>query len=100
MNSKYVSIYIYTGSHLVRTMYVYSNTCMYTLYDNTPSFSVCLQRTLVALCRDLTGVARSFTSKTSYMMLFDWVYPTDSVIYRDCTQQPITAVLLAIVDGG
>ncbi len=34
-----------------------------------------LQRTLVALCRDLAGIARSFTSKTSYMMLFDWMYP-------------------------
>ncbi|XP_064383025.1 exportin-7-like isoform X2 [Halichondria panicea] len=39
-----------------------------------------LKRTLVALCRDLTGVARSFTSKTSYMMLFDWVYPTVTTI--------------------
>ncbi len=69
------------------------------LYDNASSFSVCLQRTLVALCRDLTGVARSFTSKTSYMMLFDWVYPTDCVICRDCIQRPVTAVLLALVGG-
>ena len=33
------------------------------------------QRTLVGLARDLRGVAFAFNTKTSYMMLFDWLYP-------------------------
>ncbi|XP_032806398.1 exportin-7 isoform X1 [Petromyzon marinus] len=34
------------------------------------------KRTLVGLARDLRGIAFAFNSKTSYMMLFDWLYPT------------------------
>ncbi len=35
-----------------------------------------LQRTLIGLCRDLRGIAYAFNNKTSYMMLFDWMYPS------------------------
>lgn len=35
-----------------------------------------LKRTLVGLCRDLRGIAIAFSSRTSYMMLFDWIYPS------------------------
>lgn len=35
----------------------------------------CLQRTLVGLVRDLRGIAFAFNAKTSFMMLFDWMYP-------------------------
>ncbi len=82
---------MYGSFFSVYNVCVCSNICMH-LYDDASSFSVCLQRTLVALCRDLTGVARSFTSKTSYMMLFDWVYPTDCAICRDFIQRPVTPV--------
>ncbi|XP_035235887.1 exportin-7-like [Anguilla anguilla] len=34
------------------------------------------KRTLVGLVRDLRGIAFAFTAKTSFMMLFDWIYPT------------------------
>lgn len=34
-----------------------------------------LQRTLVGLVRDLRGIAFAFNAKTSFMMLFDWMYP-------------------------
>ncbi|PFX28448.1 Exportin-7 [Stylophora pistillata] len=33
------------------------------------------KRTLVGLCRDIRGLAFAFNSKSSYMMLFDWMYP-------------------------
>lgn len=40
------------------------------------------KRTLVGLCRDIRGLAFAF-SKSSYMMLFDWIYPTyTSVLLR------------------
>ncbi|XP_042861288.1 exportin-7-like isoform X3 [Penaeus chinensis] len=31
---------------------------------------------LIGLARDLRGLAYAFNTKTSYMMLFDWIYPT------------------------
>ena len=34
-----------------------------------------LQRSLIGLARDLRGVAYAFNTKTSYMMLYDWLYP-------------------------
>ncbi|KAK2573063.1 Exportin-7 [Acropora cervicornis] len=40
------------------------------------------KRTLVGLCRDIRGLSFAF-SKSSYMMLFDWIYPTyTSVLLR------------------
>uniref|UniRef100_A0A672IKI6 Exportin 7 n=1 Tax=Salarias fasciatus TaxID=181472 RepID=A0A672IKI6_SALFA len=33
------------------------------------------KRTLVGLVRDLRGIAFAFNAKTSFMMLFDWIYP-------------------------
>ena len=30
---------------------------------------------LIGLSRDLRGLAYAFNTKTSYMMLFDWIYP-------------------------
>ncbi|XP_066279027.1 exportin-7-like isoform X5 [Branchiostoma lanceolatum] len=34
------------------------------------------KRTLIGLARDLRGVVFAFNTKTSYMMLFDWMYPS------------------------
>ncbi|XP_029649457.1 exportin-7 isoform X2 [Octopus sinensis] len=34
------------------------------------------KRSLIGLARDLRGVAFAFNTKTSYMMNFDWIYPT------------------------
>lgn len=34
------------------------------------------QRTLVGLVRDLRGIAFAFNAKTSFMMLFEWMYPS------------------------
>ena len=36
------------------------------------------KKTLIGLARDLRGLANAFTTKISYMMLFDWIYPTYS----------------------
>ncbi|XP_053623394.1 exportin-7-B isoform X2 [Plodia interpunctella] len=33
------------------------------------------RKTLIGLCRDLRGLAFAFNTKTTYMMLFDWIYP-------------------------
>ncbi|XP_034838270.1 LOW QUALITY PROTEIN: exportin-7-B [Maniola hyperantus] len=33
------------------------------------------KKTLVGLARDLRGLAFAFNTKTTYMMLFDWIYP-------------------------
>lgn len=38
-------------------------------------FYILLQRTLVGLVRDLRGIAFAFNAKTSFMMLFEWMYP-------------------------
>ena len=35
-----------------------------------------VKRALIGLARDLRGVAFAFNTKTSYMMLFEWLYPT------------------------
>lgn len=43
---------------------------------NTPMKAEEAKRSLVGLARDLRGVAFAFNTKTSYMMLFDWIYPT------------------------
>lgn len=43
---------------------------------DTPLFAAdeC-KKALIGLSRDLRGLAFSFNTKTSYMMLFDWMYP-------------------------
>jgi exportin-7 len=33
------------------------------------------KKALIGLSRDLRGLAFAFNTKTSYMMLFDWMYP-------------------------
>ncbi|XP_025093793.1 exportin-7-like isoform X2 [Pomacea canaliculata] len=33
------------------------------------------KRSLIGLARDLRGITFAFNTKTSYMMLFDWIYP-------------------------
>ncbi|CAD1475136.1 unnamed protein product, partial [Heterotrigona itama] len=33
------------------------------------------KKALIGLARDLRGLAYAFNTKTSYMMLFDWIYP-------------------------
>ncbi|XP_067129437.1 exportin-7 isoform X3 [Centruroides vittatus] len=34
------------------------------------------KKALIGLARDLRGLAYAFNTKTSYMMLFEWIYPT------------------------
>lgn len=33
------------------------------------------KKALIGLARDLRGLAFAFNTKSSYMMLFDWMYP-------------------------
>lgn len=43
---------------------------------DTPLFAADeAKKALIGLARDLRGLAFSFNTKTSYMMLFDWMYP-------------------------
>ncbi|KAK9872641.1 hypothetical protein WA026_018776 [Henosepilachna vigintioctopunctata] len=42
---------------------------------DAPSMYVGTKKALIGLARDLRGLAYSFNTKTSYMMLFDWIYP-------------------------
>uniref|UniRef100_A0A6A7FXJ8 Exportin-7-A-like n=2 Tax=Hirondellea gigas TaxID=1518452 RepID=A0A6A7FXJ8_9CRUS len=39
------------------------------------------KKTLIGLARDIRGLANAFTTKLSYMMFFDWIYPTYSGIF-------------------
>lgn len=55
-------------------------------------FCLLLQRTLVGLVRDLRGIAFAFNAKTSFMMLFEWMYPNTD-------QERATASLNWRVDG-
>ncbi|GAB5570255.1 exportin-7 isoform X2 [Prionailurus iriomotensis] len=50
------------------------------------------KRTLVGLVRDLRGIAFAFNAKTSFMMLFEWMYPNTD-------QEHATASLNWRVDG-
>ncbi|KAM9531618.1 LOW QUALITY PROTEIN: ran-binding protein 17 [Guaruba guarouba] len=43
------------------------------------------KRMLIGLARDLRGIAFALNTKTSYTMLFDWIYPT----YISVLQRPI-----------
>lgn len=40
------------------------------------------KKALIGVARDLRGLAYAFTTKTSYMMLFDWMYPCIATNYR------------------
>jgi hypothetical protein len=35
-----------------------------------------VRKTVIGLARDLRGLVFAFNTKVSYMMLFDWLYPT------------------------
>ncbi|XP_076471297.1 exportin-7-like [Babylonia areolata] len=43
---------------------------------NSPAKVEEAKRALIGLARDLRGITFAFNTKTSYMMLFDWIYPT------------------------
>lgn len=40
------------------------------------------KKALIGLVRDLRGLAFAFNTKTSYMMLFEWIYPTYTPILQ------------------
>lgn len=43
---------------------------------NTPVFDAEeAKKALIGIARDLKGLAYAFNTKSSYMMLFDWMYP-------------------------
>ncbi|XP_033102804.1 exportin-7-like isoform X2 [Anneissia japonica] len=44
------------------------------------------KRTLIGVARDLRGIAFAFNTITSYMMLFDWIYPTYTPILLRAVQ--------------
>ncbi|XP_023340889.1 exportin-7 [Eurytemora carolleeae] len=41
-----------------------------------------VRKTVIGLSRDLRGIAFAFNTKTSYMMLFDWIYPAYTPILQ------------------
>jgi len=41
-----------------------------------------VRKTVIGLARDLRGIAFAFNTKTSYMMLFDWIYPAYTCILQ------------------
>ena len=41
-----------------------------------------VRKTVIGLARDLRGIAFAFNTKTSYMMLFDWIYPAYTPILQ------------------
>lgn len=40
------------------------------------------KKALIGLARDLRGLAYAFNTKTSYMMLFDWMYVYTKYVYK------------------
>jgi len=41
-----------------------------------------VRKTVIGLARDLRGIGFAFNTKTSYMMLFDWIYPAYTPILQ------------------
>ncbi len=41
---------------------------------------------MIGLARDLRGLAFAFNTKTSYMMLFDWIYPAYTPILQTAVE--------------
>ncbi|UYV75245.1 XPO7 [Cordylochernes scorpioides] len=41
---------------------------------------------MIGLARDLRGLAFAFNTKASYMMLFDWIYPTYTPILHKAVE--------------
>jgi exportin-7 len=41
---------------------------------------------VIGLARDLRGLAFAFNTKTSYMMLFDWIYPAYTPILQTAVE--------------
>jgi hypothetical protein len=52
-----------------------SNVYRFVFFFILTYFCILPQRTLVGLVRDLRGIAFAFNAKTSFMMLFEWMYP-------------------------
>lgn len=49
--------------------------------SETPMFATDeAKKALIGLARDLRGLAFAFNTKTSYMMLFDWMYPFQDIM--------------------
>lgn len=46
-----------------------------------------VKRMLIGLARDLRGIAFALNTKTSYTMLFDWMYPTYLPILQRAIEQ-------------
>lgn len=45
-----------------------------------------VRKTVIGLARDLRGLAFAFNTKTSYMMLFDWIYPAYTPILQTAVE--------------
>lgn len=52
---------------------------------------------LIGLARDIRGLASSFSSKPSYMMLFDWLYPLKKSTTRSLLYNPSRETLYNVV---
>lgn len=65
----------------IRTAPILGITLITVAGRNVFSWFFSFQRTLVGLVRDLRGIAFAFNAKTSFMMLFDWMYPLRSFFY-------------------
>uniref|UniRef100_A0A8D8RPF3 Exportin-7 n=2 Tax=Cacopsylla melanoneura TaxID=428564 RepID=A0A8D8RPF3_9HEMI len=58
-------------------------TNMFAMAAESPAMFVSeeTKKALIGLARDLRGLAFAFNTKTSYMMLFDWIYPIYTPIF-------------------
>ena len=52
----------------------------------TGAYSEEVRKTVIGLARDLRGLAFAFNTKTSYMMLFDWIYPAYTPILQNAVE--------------
>lgn len=56
------------------------------------------KKALIGLARDLRGLAFAFNTKTSYMMLFDWMYPFNSKVFvTSLERRTITSITTIIL---
>ncbi|KAK7482050.1 hypothetical protein BaRGS_00026742 [Batillaria attramentaria] len=60
------------------------------------------KRALIGLARDLRGITFAFNTKTSYMMLFDWIYPNYTPVLQRavelwCHDPAVTTPILKLL---
>lgn len=75
--NKYVCLYVYVFFNLASVESIGSLLATVNGVNDTSVYSnIEAKKALIGLIRDLRGLAFSFNTKTSFMLLFEWLYPS------------------------